>query len=337
MLLFITTRGHGYTVECLLSNRGSIGRLLNGSFGRDIPKCRVTSYDALFASRRTICATHIFTDIERLYPWELKLAAELYRLIRAAGIPCLNDPARVMSRYELLRNLYSIGFNSFNVYRAEDQPRPERFPVFVRFEADHLAGPLSDLLHDQTALDDCLERLRSSGTPMRGLIVVEFANEEIAPGAWRRYGTFQIGTATHVDHAVVEDRWLVKFGKAGLSTNDMLHAEKAAVLSNALADQIRPAFATAGIEWGRADHAAFRGRQVVYEINTNPFITGFRKLLKTSPAIRHDTVRFARQRMAEQLWQIDHGDGSSVPFRKMDRFDKYLRRKLRLGRPLPRP
>jgi hypothetical protein len=322
MLLFVTAHGHSYTVMSLLQ----------GTFGAATPACQVTTYDALFQATRTRQATHIFADIERLYDWELALAADVYRAIRAAGLPCVNDPARVMSRYELLRNLHAAGVNPFNAYRAEDRPQPRRFPVFVRIEADHFM-PVSDLLADQAALDAELISLRKRGTPLRGLIVIEFASEAIAPSVWRKFGTFRVGDAVLVDHAVAEDRWLVKYGKRGLATDAMFEEERAAVLSNRFAEELRSAFEIAGVEFG-ADHATFEGREIVYEVNTNPHIE---PLTPQRSPIRDETLLFARERMAQQLWRMDFGNGAPVSFVPSERLMRYRLRNSGLGWPSVRP
>src|SRR5688572_7843135 len=127
MIVFITTRGHGYTVD----------PLHDGSFDFDVPKVRTATYEALFRARKVPSATYIFSDIERLTPAELHLAADLYRGFGEAGLTRLNDPAKVMSRFELLRALHRSGINPFNVHRADDDPRPARFPVILRRGFDH--------------------------------------------------------------------------------------------------------------------------------------------------------------------------------------------------------
>lgn len=312
MLLFITTRGHSHNLKPLLQR----------TLGAHTPPCDVKTYDELFRTGTTRHAVHIFTDIERLYGWELPLAAELYRAIRHVGLPCLNDPARVMARYQLLRSLHAAGMNPFTVYRAEDHPRPKRFPVFIRAEADHLM-PITDLLPDQAALEAALRSGCDDGVPLRGLIVVEFAAEPIAPGAWRKFGTFRVGDAVSVDHAVVDDCWTVKYGKRGLSTDQMFEEERAAVISNSFADELRPAFELAAIEWGRADHATFEGREIVYEINTNPSIEPLEP--QRSP-IRDEALRFARERMAQHLWQMDFGNGAAISFDLGKRLQLYRNR-----------
>jgi hypothetical protein len=236
-------------------------------------------------------------------------------------MPCLNDPARVMCRYELLRVLHKAGINPHTSYRAVDQPLPERFPVFVRFEADHRA-PISELLPTQATLDTKLTELRAAGVPLRGAIVVEYTSEPIAPGIWQKFGTFRVGNSVLVDHAVAEDRWLVKYGKKGLATGEMFEAERAAVVSNRFAEELRPAFEISGIEYGRADHATYRGRQVVYEVNTNPNVE---PLTRQRSPIRDATLQFARQRMAQHLWEIDFGNGSRLRFHAGRRLLEYRR------------
>jgi hypothetical protein len=312
MLLFITTYGHSYTVRSLVE----------GTYGAKTPACKVISYDALFQASSTLQATHIFADIERLYDWELALAGELCHAIREAGLPCVNDPARVMTRYQLLRKLHAAGINPFTAYRAEDHPRPNRFPVFVRCETDHLE-PVTDLIPNQATLEAELLALRKRGTPLRGLIVIEFASQPITPGVWRKFGTFRVGDAVLVDHEVSEDHWLVKMGKIDLATDAMFEEERDAVVSNRFAEQLRPAFEIADIEWGRADHATFGARQIVYEINTNPRIV---PLSPQRSPIRDETRRFARERMAQQLWRMDFGNGAPVSLAPSEGLLKYRRR-----------
>ena len=127
MIVAITTAGHGK----------QLSSLTDGKFGFPVPKFAVTTYDVLICSGRVAKATYIFTDLERLAPWELRAAGELFGALTKRGLRCLNDPARAMSRVELLRALNAAKINPFNVHRAEEQPHPERFPVFLRHEDDH--------------------------------------------------------------------------------------------------------------------------------------------------------------------------------------------------------
>ncbi|MCC7272485.1 MAG: hypothetical protein IT561_07445 [Alphaproteobacteria bacterium] len=299
MILFVTTAAHRYAVGCLV----------DGTFGAALPRCAVVDYESLFRAVTLPTATYIFADIERLQPWELAIAAELYRGLAAQGVRCLNDPARVMARFELLRTLHRRGINPFDAYRADEAPQPRRFPVFLRNEGDH-ATARTALLRDQGELDAALARLRRSGISPRGLLVMEFAAEPIAPGIWRKFGTFRTADAYSVDHAVIENRWLVKYGTIGLATDPLFRHEQEAVTGNVYAEAVRPAFEVAGIEWGRADHATVAGREVVYEINTNPHIRALSP--QTSP-IRDETLLRARRRLADHLHAIDAPPGGAIP------------------------
>ena len=205
MIRFVVARPHSYTVKPLLS----------GSFGAETPPCEALFYDELFASPRLKAGTYVFCDIERLSDNDLIHAAAVYKALWAAGLPfrVINDPAQVKFRYALLRALHERDLNCFDAYRADGQPRPKRFPVFIREEAAHeLAGV--DLLKDQEALEAALKNLPLMGRPLRGLIVIEFCAEPVSPGVFRRYGTFRIGNGVQLDNVVTEELVESEAGKA---------------------------------------------------------------------------------------------------------------------------
>jgi hypothetical protein len=300
MIVFVTTRHHAYTVR----------NLLDGSFGPPLPAVRHMAWDALLRADHLPQATYILTDLERLTPHERRMAADTYRAIRAAGLRCLNDPARIPTRHALLARLHAAGLNPFRAWRAEEgAPRPNRFPVFLRFEDGH-EPPLSDLLPDQAALEAALAALQARGLPLAGVLVVEFCAEPVTPGAWRRYGTFRIGEAMHTDHSVIQDGWWVKAGTLGLSTEAMAEEEYRAARDGRYLPALRPVFELAGVEYGRADHATAEGREVVFEINTNPTLSGPHP--QRLPR-RAETLELSRWNLARALAAIDSGDGLPVP------------------------
>jgi hypothetical protein len=286
----------------------------------------VTNYDRLFRSNTTRSATHIFTDIERLQPWELRLAADLHRMLGTIGVRTLNDPAKVKTRYELLRALYREGFNPFQAYRADDHPRPQRFPVFLRYESDH-ESPISPLIETQKGLDDFIEGLPAAGTPSQGLIVIEYCAEPIAPNLWKKYASFAIGGYVQMDHTLLGDTWCVKYGLGDASkvSEEKFIDEREAIMENRFAEAIGPAFRIGQIEYGRADHGTVDGRQVVYEINTNPMVHRPRP---DAPPIREEALATGRERLAELLRQVDSGDGRRIPIPKTERLEQYRRRNL---------
>ena len=302
MFRFLTSIGHGYTVDALVQPFPTA----------DTPQCEVTTYNALLGSTHTIRAVHVFTDIERLTDTQLVAAAGLYKALRDAGIPCLNNPARVMSRYQLLSNLFEAGINPFNVYRADGRPKPARFPVFVRNESDH-DGPTSALLASQDELDAHLARLTEGGRPLRGLLVVEYAAEPGPGGVWRKTGTYRIGGHYSLNSHLLSDNWVIKQYVPSIATDALQREEQAAVIANDVPEAVRRAFDIAGIEWGRADHATYRGRDVIYEINTNPSaLTAERHGFP----IRAESKRIAFARTWGYLREMDWGDGTVIRYRR---------------------
>jgi hypothetical protein len=296
LIRFVVSSGHDYTVKSLVK----------GTFGVPLPTCSALSYDALFQAPKLAPATYVFCDLERLSDLELGAAAEVHRMLADSGrCRVLNDPARVLTRYALLRSLHEAGVNDFDGYRADGRPRPRRFPVFIRAEAEH-APALTDLLPDQAALDAALEGLVAGGRPLRGLIVIEYAAQPIAPGLFRRYGTFRIGSRMHLDHVVTEDSWNVKWGKLGLVGEETYKADDEDVRANRYADELSRAFDLAGIDYGRADFGLVDGRPQVYEINTNPAIG---RLGDHPSPTRAATLHFSHVRFAEVLAEIDTPEG----------------------------
>jgi hypothetical protein len=299
MIIFLTTRGHEFGVKLLVEKAFP-----------NLPECRTMTYEDMFLAKSLPAATYVFCDIERLAPWETRVAAERYRAFKAAGLRCLNDPARVMVRREFLRKLFRRKMNPFNVYPADLRPKPKRFPVFIRSEAEHQQVFL-DLLPDQATLDRKLRELRQQGWALRHLLVVEFAATPIAPGAWQRTGTFRIGDALSVDSFAIENHWRVANGTKGLATEAMFQAESDAIHSNALAEAVRPAFAMAEIEYGRCDHATHEGREVIFEINTNPTIS---PIAGQRLPIREQTLLHSRARMAAMLHAVDTPEAGDLDF-----------------------
>lgn len=291
MIVFLAVRHHLYTVDSLC----------NQQFGPTLPVVRAMAYESAFIAQAMHRATYIFTDIERLTHWELMLAADLYRALQGAGCRCLNDPARVLTRYPMLRRLHQTGQNPFNVWRLEDGLPEPRFPVFLRHEGDH-GHPLTPLLETPEALAAAILKLQEAGQPLSGLLGVEFCAAPFAPDVWTKFGTFRIGEMLSTDHAVFQDNWCVKYGVEGLATPAMFQWERDHVAANSFASALAPVFDLACIEYGRADHATVAGQEVVYEINTNPHLVA---LSPQASPIRDEMVEIARARYAAALWTLD--------------------------------
>jgi hypothetical protein len=301
LICFITTPGHSRTVN----------GLRHWPFeGAHLPRVGTLDYVTLLRTDRLPYATYVFADIERLYPWERRAVAERFAGMRAAGLRCLNDPARVLTRYPLLRALARAGINPFDVYLAEDAPQPRRFPVFVRSESGH-GGATSALLHSQEALDSLLRERMAAGEPLSDCLVVEFAQTRRPDGLWSKSGSFRVGDALHYDQTDLWDGWIVKEydGSRHLWSAARIEEDRRAVLANEPPDAVRRAFEIAGIEWGRADHAAAEGGHAVFEINTNPYLN---RHVPPPQSAYAETRLLARRRLAELLGGIDSGAGDPV-------------------------
>lgn len=290
MIVLLTAPGHRYTLKGLKS-RGLELRL---------PQLIIVSYDWLFRLPVVPRATYLFTDFNRLSPWEHRVAAERFRTFSRAGLRCLNDPAKIPDRVQLTAALHEAGQIPYRAYRATDRPRPVRFPVFVRLD-DH-QKPLTDLLGDQAALDERLQSLQSEGIPLRDLLVIEYCGEPIREGLWAKWGAFRVGEQYSLDHIGVEPRWLVKYGDWNLLSEDIVALEHTAVTRNQFEADLMSGFALAQIEYGRADFGLVNGRPVIYEINTNPFVGPY---VPDPIPLRRKSQDLARRRLIDMLVAID--------------------------------
>lgn len=285
MLYFVGTRFHRYTLDNLHETRCG---------GHDVWAIPV-SYDDLFAADLLPAGTYLFTDIERLSSHERLLAAAVFRAMAAhpATFRPINDPARVRVRYGLLRALFHAGLNRFDAYRASGLPRPRRFPVFIRPDSTHDPA-LTDLIHDQAALDISLAALEAAGQPLDGLIVIEFAGQAVRPGLWARHAAFRIGDEILPSVRLWGAHWMVKREQVGLADGAMYQADDAQIRLPADA-ALRTAFDTARIEYGRIDFGLLDGVPQIWEINTNPNIEGLEPSHPSGVRRRSRAFVFRRQ------------------------------------------
>jgi hypothetical protein len=296
MVRFLTTRGHEYTAKHMVEN--DMG-------GAMVPPCSVENYDQFLRKKEVPSGAYVFTDMERLTPWELRVVGEAYGALAGDGrCRVLNNPARVMCRYELLRNLRAEGINDFEAIRADERRWPEGYPVFLRHEQDH-GRPLSvDLLQNRQELAAALEKARAEGISLRGLLIVGYAAETFDGPWFRKFNTFRVGSEVFGHHLVVEDSWVVKYGKEGVKHPEEYKAfEQDFVKENWHADVLRRVFEIAGIEYGRADWGIVGGKVQVYEINTNPFLSG--DAGSPNPT-RRATMAMSTKKLCESLAALEN-------------------------------
>jgi D-alanine-D-alanine ligase-like ATP-grasp enzyme len=256
---FLTTTRHRYTFDEIV---------------KALPQVQVHSYEKVLQGGDLPPGRYVFSDVDRLNIGAQILAAKLFRSLQAqpAKYRVLNDPARVKLRFGLLRTLWRLGCNSFDVYRADEGASPRRFPVFLRHEHEHKA-PLSDLLRTQAELDAALQRLIDDGKPARTILVVEYRAEPAAPGLFRKLAAYRVGDRIVPANTVHDNQWCVKYGKTGGGTEALYADELELIQSNRYEKALRPVFEAADIEYGRVDFGLCEGKVEVYEINTNPNIT----------------------------------------------------------------
>jgi hypothetical protein len=294
MIRFLLTRGHEYTLQAVQkSQRSSAISLMN--------------YDQLLRARWLRQATYIFTDLDRLSCWDLELVSQLYLRLKALGFNVLNNPARVKTRYSLLRALHAAGLNDFNAYRV-DEVDAIQFPAFLRKSHSHDA-PLSDLINDRAGLDKAIDSAIAAGIPATNLLAIEFAAEPVKPGIYRKLAAFRIGNEI-VPHISVHDtNWLVKHGQLGIAGEDLYRNEFALLQSNPYAGHLKQVFDLAGIEYGRADFSFYKGRIQIYEINTNPSVAA--GSAHPSP-VRKESLLLSWNQYLQALDKIDSHGGWPV-------------------------
>jgi hypothetical protein len=295
MIRFLVTRGHGYTHECLRKTPQA-------------PPTSLMTYDQLLRSRWLRRATYIFADIDRLSFWDLELVAHAYLEMERLGLRVLNNPAKVKTRYALLRALHRAGLNDFNIYRADEINSSIRFPVFLRKNQLH-DGPLTDLLHSAQELEKAIAAAVNSGTPVENLVVIEFAAEPVRPGLYRKLGAYRVGDVIVPTVSAHDTVWLAKYGQLGIAGEALYRDEWELLKTNPFAGHLNKAFEIAGIEYGRADFGIYKGRVQIYEINTNPMIN------EPTPhpfAIREESTRLCWEKYLEALRTLDSGGGWPV-------------------------
>jgi len=224
--------------------------------------------------------TYIFSALDHLTPGGLRFVRELIDQLREpnAESHVLNDPARVLKRYELLSTLHAQGLNQHGVTRATAVTPNVRFPVFVREESEH-NGSLTPLLADRATLQRALGKLVLKGYRLRDLLVVEYCETGDARGRYHRYSAFVVGDRIVARELMVGDSWMLK-SHGNAPTPAEIDAENAYVLGNPHEAELRRIFELAAIDYGRIDYAMVArperrgraGRIETWEINLNPTI-----------------------------------------------------------------
>lgn len=256
MIVLVTTVTHRYTHVPVLA---------------DIPPLRRTTWPWLLARRQLPRATYIFTDFDRLSPWQVEVAAHVFRALKTGGARVLNDPARALKRLPLLQCLAREGINSFRAWPAYDLAAVDRFPVFVRTQAGH-RGNLTPLLHDVGALGAAMDSLIAQGYPQSDLMISQYRAEPAYGDVFRKLSVYRLGDRTVAAPSVFERSWTAKEGEEGAGGADGYAQDLETVRTDPFGAAALRAFEAAHIDYGRADFGLVSGKPEFYEINTNPMM-----------------------------------------------------------------
>ena len=263
MIRILLTRAHGYTVQHYLE---TWGRDLRGTVA-------TTCYEDLAFGCRLKPGTYVFSDLERLDDAQLEFAKQIWRTLaaRPESFRLMNDPSKVLRRYELLKALHADGTNAFEAHRLNNgAPPPRKFPLFLRRESDH-DGAISPLIHSAAEFERAVADCTAAGVPRGDLLAVEYCDTSDANGVFRKYSAFRVGERLIARHALFSRKWMVKL--ADETDAQWVEEERQYLESHPHAAELRRVYDVAQIDYGRIDYSLLDGRIQVWEINTNPNIT----------------------------------------------------------------
>jgi hypothetical protein len=224
---------------------------------------------------------YIFTDIDRLTPSARQLAASVWQQLamHTPRVRLLNDPARVLCRYELMCKLANEGENQYRARRLSEGLEGLRYPVFLRCEREH-DGALTPLLRSATAVRRALLWAHLEGYRTRDLLIVEFCDTSDATGLFRKYSAFLVGNEVLPRHLLVSRNWHLK--KRDVVNDETAREVEAYLVRNPHQEAIRQIFRLAGIDYGRIDYSLAGEKLQVWEINTNPIVRALAERLTTA-------------------------------------------------------
>jgi len=299
MIHYLCTRAHPYPIQGYLETwRRDFRERVSIEFYEDLPYRRSTSG-----------GTYIFSDIERLTDEQRKLAQSFWEQVKQRGNRVLNEPSRVLRRYDLLKLFSEKGINRFHAYWMNQPHNGLHFPVFIREENEH-TGSLTALLKDEAELSKAMREMLVSGRDARNLLIVEFCDTSDSTGTFRKYSAMRIGEAMIPRHVLFSGDWVNKAPGAEIDPR-MVGEETQYQTQNPHEAELHRIFEMAHIDYGRIDYSMLDGRITVWEINTNPVLMS---LPEKCAYERLPGQARSAQRMYEALKAIDV-EGNQMPVR----------------------
>jgi hypothetical protein len=231
-----------------------------------LPAISTLTYEQLRSQKRAAGGTYVFSDIELLTRHELARAAQVWNALARSSVPLrlLNQPQRILRRYDLLAELHARQINTFRAYRLTELARA-RFPVFLRREDDH-RGNLTGLLWSKDAVLDAVYALSQSQERLRGIIAVEFCDTRDRGECYARYRAYNVSGCIIPSALCFDRNWMVK-QTLSLPPTD---SQQRFVEANSDRAWLEEIFQIANVDYGAIDYS-FEGHEPrVWEINTNP-------------------------------------------------------------------
>ncbi|MEQ8714166.1 MAG: hypothetical protein RIC80_14190 [Cyclobacteriaceae bacterium] len=262
MIQFFLDRDNTYTMANYLGYRGSSIR----------PLFEIIPYQRLSTLEKVNCSTLIFTDLDWLTDEQRGSLTTLADHLSAEHGPLIfNHPAKVLSRYDLLRELFTVGINVHNVYLLSESMENVQFPVFLRHKDQH-TGPLTPLLYDLDQIARQVKLLMLSGHQRQELMVVKYVDVGTDTGIYKKFSALRIGEQIVPRHLGYDEQWLVKAnGNRDHKKTEMYLEEFYDYMSEfPHRDWVAKVFAIAGIDYGRIDYGIRGDQLVAWEINLNP-------------------------------------------------------------------
>lgn len=241
-------------------------------WGRELASnIRVLLYEQLLETATFEPGSYLFTTFDEVTPSMGRyIDALAARFVETPGVRVLNDPARVVRRFDLHAKLWEAGRNRFRSRRVTADLADVRYPAFLRAERSH-DGALSPLLHSAPEVEAWIGRVLALGRRLDDLMVVEFCDTADSDGFYRKYAAFNVD-GTIVPRSLSCGReWMLKFAGTELSMA-MAQEELDYVNGNPHRAELEEIFRIGAIDYGRIDYSMLDGCVQTWEININPTI-----------------------------------------------------------------
>ena len=241
------------------------------AYGQFWEGLRLLPYEDLFKASSLAPGVYIFADIDRLSSAERHVAAVVWRQLARypERVRLLNDPSKVLCRYELMLALANSGVNHYCARYPAEGLKGLHYPVFIRKERGH-KGAMTPLLHSAREVRQALVRMYVLGYRKSELLIIEFCDTSDVSGLFRKYSAFMVGDEILPRHLLISRNWHLK--TPDITDADAMSEVEAYLEGNPHEEAIRHIFRQAKIDYGRIDYSMLDDQLQVWEINTNPSV-----------------------------------------------------------------